>query len=248
MALPKQTQLPVIMVTKLLVLYLILIHVATDNLLCLNESWNVIEGNWTYDPSVCKLTALNTNNSENIVWFGSADGQIYNAEYDNDSFIIKSVFEIKSGETAGLIFRAAKEVAAEERSNYYVGLQSKMDDGLVFVEQNDYSLQIDAATFNLTYNTIYELKVIASGPFYSVFINNSNASLIDVSFANESIEYIASWSFGSIGIRTYNASAIFHSLSYEVGKYFIGDNRSVHAPAKRYCESYGGALAFMPTK
>jgi hypothetical protein len=174
------------------------------NLLCDTDSYNTIKGQWSYDDSDCSLE--NTDSaSGNIVWFGSADGLTPDDSFDADSFTMTASLEVHSGNNAGILFRTGESSTTnDEGPTYYVGLKIASDE-VRFGTMDDGWSNKHTASLPLEYDHIYTLSVEASGNLYSVYVNDVRV-LADITRTE--------FGSGSIGLRTYNAPATYHSLSY----------------------------------
>lgn len=174
------------------------------NLLCDTDSYSTIKGQWFYDDSDCSLE--NTDSaSGNIVWFGSADGLTPDDSFDADSFTMTATMEIHSGKDAGIMLRTGESSTTnDEGPTYYVGLYPSSDK-VVFGTMDDGWSAKHTASVALEYDQIYTLSVEASGNLYSVYVDDVLV-LADITRTE--------FGSGSIGLRTYNAPATYHSLSY----------------------------------
>ena len=183
-----------------------ILSLCTDNLFCDTASWNIIKGDWIYDPADCSLQNSDSG-SGNIVWLGSDDGLIPNSDFIDDTFTLTVTMSLQSGSNAGLIFRTEEtSTINNEGPTYYVGISS--NDSVVFGTMDDgWNLRhIAAVPSGIDYDTVYTLSVHAKGIVYDVYLNGTlvMADIIGTEFSG-----------GSFGVRTFKAPATFYSLEYQ---------------------------------
>eukprot|EP01084_Bolivina_argentea_P190810 327787_1 len=181
--------------------------VNANNILCLNNSWSIVKGNWTISAN-CMLQNIDSA-AGNIVWFGDANGLIPDTYYSLDHrFTMSCIFKLNSnsGYDAGIIFRASQQSDVNDQgSNYYVGLNTKSNI-VVFGEQSSSWNLLKSFPKSINYNTVYNLTVIASYSIYNIYINDT--------LVMKNI-YAPNLETGSIGLRTYYATSTYYSLTYE---------------------------------
>lgn len=105
------------LVASIFVLLTAFIFVSANEL-CDNSTWNIIKGNWSYDATNCSLTVGIA--SGNAIWFGSADGNTPDTDYEHDTFALTVALAINSGHQAGIVFRASHISATNNAGPTYI--------------------------------------------------------------------------------------------------------------------------------
>ena len=176
----------------------------SDNIFCDTSSWNIIKGNWSYNSTDCSLRNTDSG-SGNIVWFGSADGLTPNSNYIHDTFNLTVTMSIHSGYGAGLIFRTGESSTTNtEGPTYYVGCYPNID-RIQFGTIDDGWNTKQKVTATIDYDTMYTLAIHAAGNIYNVYLDGT---LVMKDINGEELSY------GSFGVRTYEAPTTFYSLKY----------------------------------
>eukprot|EP01084_Bolivina_argentea_P227889 384970_1 len=215
------------------------IFIYAQNELCLNNSWNIIKGNWDFDMTNCILQNIDSGDG-NKVWFGSSNGLTYDSNYDATAFTVKVSITIHSGiGNAGIIFHATQSsVVNDAGPNLYVGISTNYDSVIFGYSQNGIWHESHNVDFTINYNASYELILTASESVYNVYINSVLVleNIIETQLRT-----------GTIGIRTYQAPSTFSSLTFEkqnkISSYFAGPSILSWTDAENYCKSIGTQLA-----
>lgn len=186
-----------------------------ENLLCDASSWNIIKGDWTYNPSDCSLQ--NTDSAAgNIVWFGSEDGLIPNSDYIHDTFTLTTTMSLQSGTwapNAGLIFRTGESSTTnDEGPTYYVGIYDVNEVSFGTMDDGWSKKHTAAISSGIDYDTVYTLSVHAAGDVYNVYLDGILV-MADITRTE--------FDGGSFGLRTYYAATIFYSLEYECVLFYV---------------------------
>ena len=178
---------------------------APENLFCDSSSWNIIKGNWKYDPKDCVLQNTDSG-AGNIVWFGSADGHTPSSQYIHDEFTLTVTFSLQSGSNAGLIFRTGESSTTnDEGPSYYLAVEANVDKVFLGTMDDGWKLR-NSADSTIDYDTEYTLSVHAAGDIYNVYLDGVLV-MKDITRTE--------FSGGSFGVRTYLTPATFYSLAYE---------------------------------
>ena len=143
------------------------------NQLCDTSSWNIIQGNWTYNSNNC--TMINTEGpDQNILWFGSADGLTPDTRFAHQSFRISVTFEMHSGDQVGILFRTGEcSTVNQEGPSYYVRLKRSsakvqlgtLDDGL-------WRKYIEYQATSLSVGVLYNVTVVGQANLYSIYLDD----------------------------------------------------------------------------
>ena len=161
------------------------------------DDFNTYQGTWT----------LNQTTGVASVAAGAAGGKIVSKtadfldfEYEADVTLSRN----NSNDNAGLIFRVnAPSNGADALYGYYAGISAN-NGGFLQVGRfiNNWT-ELCNIPIPISLNTAYKIKVVAQGKFIEVYLNGAKiASVVDDTFVR-----------GSIGFRTYNASASLANIS-----------------------------------
>ncbi|MDR1809158.1 MAG: glycoside hydrolase family 127 protein [Prevotella sp.] len=130
---------------------------------------------------------------------------VYTATSFSD-FVYEADVQLNSnGGDAGLMFRASRlSFAPDDYDGYYVGISSA-NGNVVLGKANGGWNQLISVPMTLDINRWYHLKIVAEGASIKVYVDNMNAPKITFSDA--------SYTVGSIGIRSWNALARWDNIS-----------------------------------
>jgi hypothetical protein len=147
-------------------------------------TWTVTSGQYSVGANPGAKSLLNTNFS----------ALIYDADLSADV----------SGD-AGLIFRVTSPATgADSYKGYYAGINAGTDKVVLGKANNNWT-QLATSTQTINANTMYHLKVVASGSNIKVYFNNSSTACIDM---NDS-----TYTSGATGVRTYQSNAKFDNIN-----------------------------------
>ena len=147
-------------------------------------TWSVSNGQYTVGANPGAKSLLKTNFS----------ALIYNADLSASA----------SGD-AGLIFRVTNPSTGVDAYNgYYAGINAGTDK-VVLGKANGGWTQLATSTQTINADTMYHLKVVASGSNIKVYFNNSGTACID---RNDS-----SYTSGATGVRIYQSNAKFDNIN-----------------------------------
>lgn len=179
------------------------------NEFCDTSRWNIIRGDWDYNAADCCLTI--NSGVGNTVWFGSADGLIPDANYDDDIFTVQSTVEfLSSGGEANIMFRTGKSSATDifEGPTYRYGLNTWTNEVQLFINdgENSDTLKRVSVPSGLTVNTKYTISVHGEGDVYNFYLDG------DLMIGPMTLSDLKCT--GSVGIWTYGSAATFCSFEY----------------------------------
>ena len=148
------------------------------------------------------------------IWLGSADGTIPYFSFDNavsDSFGIEVIFEIMQGGTAHnagiMLYVGAVSTALNSGPNYYLGINPEINRVFFGYQNNGSWDQMIGEPYDSDFNQIYKITLSTKGSYHNVSINDTMV-IHDQDFYDNKL------SFGSIGLRTFNANATYYSLKF----------------------------------
>lgn len=156
------------------------------------DNWNSYNSNW----SVMQ---------KQFVTYSGYSKSIYNGEVFTDMVYEADVRIDNSNSSgdAGLLFRA-KDVGngTNDYRGYYIGISANANK--IIIGKSDYNwTELNSAPTTINTNTAYRIKVVATGYKLDVYLNDIYMfTTIDKSFTT-----------GEVGLRTYNAAAIFDNVS-----------------------------------
>ena len=149
-------------------------------------------------------------------------------------FTYDSKVQVGSAGDGGLLFRASNvSLGADEYNGYYVGIS--IAGNVVLGKANGSWSPLKTTSMSIVANTWYQVRVVARGTSIKVYVDDMTTPKID--FVD------ASFSTGSIGVRTYNATtrwdniSVTSSLVNSIKKILTSDNISIYPnPANDYLE------------
>ena len=176
--------------------------IASENLLCNKDDWNIIKGTWFYDSNDCSVDNTNTA-AGNVIWFGSQDGLTPNNDYAFDSFYLEVEIQVNGGySNAGILFRAQSVSATNDGGQqYYIGLRPNK--GVVFGKMNNGWSSLYWQPYSVQKGGIHTLIVKAIGSTYNVWIDSKQI------FNNI---VLTDYMTGSIGLRSFNLPVKYYSV------------------------------------
>ena len=164
---------------------------------------NVFSGIWTFTETnnTCGLEqSAELTGFGSIMWFGSENGTIPDAEYSHQSFIVETSLAISRGDyNAGIIFRA---LALSSAQFYYFGIWP--DNNEIRLFKCCYTT-IFSVSQTINHNEIYNLKILANGNYFNFSVNDVIIS--------QDLE-ITDLTTGSVGLQSFDTVTTFYSFNY----------------------------------
>ncbi len=129
---------------------------------------------------------------------------VYNTNYTN--FIYTADVTIGTSGSAGVIFDVTSPSTGTYAFNgYYVGIDANNDRiDFMRMSTNTFTL-ITSAWVTIEPYTSYRLRIVRSGGYVKIYLNDMNVPKID--------SYDATYSSGSIGVRALDTHALFDNIS-----------------------------------
>ena len=196
-------------------------HVASQyNFLCDYSSIFTTNGvgTWTFS-SLCEVDQLNaqTGNDASIIWLGEYSDSIYWTDYFIESTMqFQKTQPISNGlsvdtPAVGIMFRAKSLSEGYYLSTMYLNVVSNTSAmANSRVDANNFVQIGDAKTeFYLQSYVDYTLRVNVSGNQWTFYLDNPDGEEIT---RIRTADVTSAYSIGSIGFRTYRASAKFKTL------------------------------------
>eukprot|EP01084_Bolivina_argentea_P057325 104746_1 len=155
-------------------------------------------GTFNYDAVTCQLTQTDSGAYGAVVWLGEND--LYSTNWTN--FKIESEMVINTGTSAGILLRTQSISDVNNGGEQYEFSISIGDQQvrMAYIDGKWNQRWLYDAVF--TYETKYKLRVEVKGNKFDVYLDNKWI------FTQNDTTY----SFGSVGLRSYASYAIFHTL------------------------------------
>eukprot|EP01084_Bolivina_argentea_P305583 527913_1 len=168
------------------------------NYLCDDNRFDVISGHWTFDEERCSVVQNNDTTVGAAIWMGDKDPS--SMKWTN--YKLETDITLHSGSQVAILFRAQTiSAVASGGQHYFMAVRLSHSD-LVLSKVNNGWIELAKPIQAIESDKIYTLRVEAFGNNLDVYLDNMHKiSVTDNSY-----------SFGSVGLRTSEASATFSSL------------------------------------
>jgi len=152
------------------------------------NGWTTYGGNWS------------VSGGQYTVGASSGAKALANGTYFYD-FTFDADVSINGGD-AGIVFRVTNPgIGTDAYNGYYAGLKST---GVILGKASYNWTQIASSSMTINPNTMYHLRVVASGSNIKVYVNDMVTPKINVNDTT--------FAAGAIGVRTFNSNAKFDNI------------------------------------
>lgn len=166
------------------------------NKLCYPSIWSQMKGKWNWDNNLNWTSNYNYNsnldiyndnctviNDElsgagDIIWIGSRDGQIPNANYEYKYFVFRVNLLLISSQHyghAGMLFRALNVSDVNNGGDqYYYGVQCNSGNAIYLAKMNDnWEIVLIDETIIIDCNVIHSLTIVGNDINFDFYLNES---------------------------------------------------------------------------
>eukprot|EP01084_Bolivina_argentea_P253923 426734_1 len=160
--------------------------------------WVIISGTWNFDDEACIVTQTDDTFGGAVIWLGTAD--ISSIQWRDYKIEIK--YRYLSGDEIGILVRSQTVSPINDGGQQYSFSSSFNYQRVQMSIKNDNHSYVTSEPVTINTNIEYILRVEVSGNIFDVYWNNKFIFTVNDS----------TFTFGSIGLRTFLASAIFTSV------------------------------------
>jgi len=184
--------------------YATLQEIDNSNILCNGDDISIVKGSWDYDNDSCTLNNTDSGTG-NIAWFGDGTS-LPDTDYSFSSFILTvGIIPHGSQYDAGVLFRATSVSTINDYGQqYYVGLSPAIN-RVQFTLMDDSATQLAFGTYSMSAGLEYQLKIIALGTTYTVYIDGNQVLSVTNSL----------FTTGSIGFRSFRNPVTYTYVKLE---------------------------------